>query len=124
MTIDILRGDIIDVDLSGAVGVEKQNDAKAGIRPCLVVQNDKGNEESPMTIVAPITDARQGKMLPVQVEVSAGELGFAGAKDSVIECGHIRTIDGDARVKSHRGKLHAAAMARVDTALAKSLGLK
>jgi mRNA interferase MazF len=124
MKIPVSRGNIIDVDLSGAIGVEKQNDAKAGTRPCLVVQNEKGNRHSPMTIVAPITDARQAKLLPVQVEVTAEELGFAGAKPSVVECGHLRTIDGDARVKTHRGTLSESAMKRVDKAIAVSVGLK
>ena len=123
MKIEVKRGDIIDVDLSGAVGVEKQNDAKSGGRPCIVIQNDVGNKFSPMTIVVPLTDARQNKLLPVQVAVTAVELGFPGSKDSVVECGHVRTIDGDARVRTHLGSLHPDALARVDAAVAISLGL-
>ncbi len=123
MKIAVKKGDIVDVDLSGAVGVEKQNDAKSGGRPCVVIQNNVGNKFSPMTIVAPLTDTRQNKLLPVQVEVTAAELGFAGSKDSVVECGHIRTIDGDARVRAHLGSVHPDALARIDQALAVSLGL-
>jgi mRNA-degrading endonuclease toxin of MazEF toxin-antitoxin module len=36
---------------------------------------------------------------------------------------HIRTIDGDVRVRQHLGTLDAEAMKRVDRALATSLGL-
>ncbi|HCF25211.1 MULTISPECIES: type II toxin-antitoxin system PemK/MazF family toxin [unclassified Novosphingobium] len=124
MKIPVKRGDIVDVDLSGAQGVEKKNDNRSGGRPCLVVQNDQGNKFSPMTIIVPLTDAKQNKLLPVQVAVTAAELGFRGAKDSVVECGHVRTIDGDARVRKFLGHLDDAAMDRVDQALAVSVGLK
>jgi mRNA interferase MazF len=87
--LDLVRGDVVQVDLDGAKGVEKQK-----VRPCVVVQNDVGNRVSPMTIVAPVTDDEQFKNLPVQVFVALGDLG-PGAKDSVIECGHLRTIDRD-----------------------------
>jgi mRNA interferase MazF len=123
MKTEVKRGDVVDVDLKGAVGVEKMNDRTSGGRPCVVVQNDIGNRFSPMTIVAPLTDAGQFKTLPVQVEVRAAELGFAGAKDSVVECGHLRTIDGDKRVRRHLGHLAPVAMRRVDQAIAISLGL-
>jgi mRNA interferase MazF len=124
MKIAVVRGDIVEVDLSGALGVEKKNDSRSGGRPCVVVQNDVGNRFSPMTIIAPLTDARQHKLLPVQVAVTAAELNFPGSKDSVVECGHVRTIDGDARMKAHLGSLDPAAMKRVDAALAVSVGLR
>ncbi|MBD3774318.1 MAG: type II toxin-antitoxin system PemK/MazF family toxin [Betaproteobacteria bacterium] len=124
MKIPVKRGDIVQVDLSGSTGVEKANDQYSGTRPCLVVQNDKGNQHSPMTIVVPLTDSKQNKLLPVQVAVKADELGFNGSKDSVVECGHVRTIDGDARVKAHLGTISSAALKRVDRALAVSVGLK
>lgn len=120
--IPLERGDIVEVDLSGAVGGEKQNHAVSGTRPCVVVQNQKGNLYSPLTIVVPLTDVAQFKNLPVQVQVSAAELG-AGGKDSVAECGHVRTIDRDARIKRVLGKIDPAALARVDSALGVSLGL-
>jgi mRNA interferase MazF len=116
--IAVTRGDIVYVDLRGAEGGEKQ-----GTRPCVVVQNDKGNQFSPLTIVAPITDQRQDKHLPVQVPVGAADLG-SWAKDSVIECGHIRTIDRDARIQKVVGHLSDAVMGQVDKAMAISLGLK
>jgi mRNA interferase MazF len=118
--VPIRRGDVVHVDLSGALGVEKQKS-----RPCVVVQNDGGNRASPMTIVAPISDQRQYKRFPQQVMVDAAELGPNG-KLSVVECGHLRTIDRDLRIDRKRGviaHLPAATMARVDDALRSSLGL-
>lgn len=123
MKIAIKRGDIVDVDLRGAEGVEKKNDVTSGGRPCVVVQNDAGNKFSPMTIVAPLTDQDQFKNLPIQVAVSAAELLFPNSKDSVVECGHLRTIDGDLRVRAHLGTIDPNAMKRVDQALAISIGL-
>lgn len=119
--IEIKRGDVVRVNLSGALGGEKHGDD----RPCVVIQNDVGNKYSPLTIVAPITDRRQDKHLPVQVPVDAAELG-AGGKDSVIECGHIRTIDRDVRINKERrvvATLSAETMARVDVAVKVSLGV-
>lgn len=116
----LLRGDVVYVDLSGATGNEKQ-----GRRPCVVVGNDGGNRVSPLTIVAPITDSGQHRGYPVQVFVSAADLG-PGAKDSVIECGHLRDIDRDIRIDHEVGvwcHLDDEIMERVDEALRASLGL-
>ncbi len=114
------RGDVVFVDLRGAEGGEKQ-----GPHPCLVVQNDGGNRLSPLTIVAPITDARQFKGYPQQVRVGAKDLGPNG-KDSVVECGHIRSIDRDARIDDTKGvwcHLPEGVMSQVDKALRSSLAL-
>ncbi|MFN8020842.1 MAG: type II toxin-antitoxin system PemK/MazF family toxin [Acidimicrobiales bacterium] len=119
--IEIRRGDVVRVNLSGALGGEKQGDD----RPCVVIQNDVGNKHSPLTIVAPITDRRQDKHLPVQVPVNAAELG-PGGKDSVIECGHIRTVDRDKRINRKLGviaTLPTETMTRVDAAVKVSLGV-
>jgi mRNA-degrading endonuclease toxin of MazEF toxin-antitoxin module len=78
-----------------------------------------------MTIVAPITDEDQFKGYPQQVIVEATELGPAG-KRSVIECGHLRTIDRDRRIDQARGvtaHLSVGTMAKVDNALRSSLAL-
>jgi mRNA interferase MazF len=118
--IALVRGDVVHVDLAGAIGVEKQD-----FRPCVVVQNDVGNRVSPLTIIAPITDERQYKGYPMQVPIAAAELG-QGAKDSVIECGHLRTIDRDARIDEERGvwcHLSDQMMALVDEALRVSLAI-
>lgn len=116
--IRITRGDVVVADLRGAEGTEKQSK-----RPCVVIQNDTGNQNSPLTIVAPITDQRQDKSLPVQVAVPAAELGPDG-KDSVIELGHIRTIDRDQRIERVVSRVSDATMAKVDAAIKVSLGLK
>lgn len=118
--LQIKRGDVVKVDLRGAEGGEKE-----GARPCVVVQNNGGNQGSPMTIVVPLTDVAQYKGYSQQVPVSAGELG-PGGKDSIAECGHIRTIDRDARIVSDvvLTTLAPAVMTRIDAGLRASLGLR
>lgn len=117
----IKRGDIIWVDFGEASGV-----AKGGEHPALVVQNDQGNSVSPMTIVVPLTDARQFKNLPVQVLLTSADTGLRN-KDSCVECGHILAIDRDAEILEERevvGHVSGVAMQRVDDALRVSLGLR
>ena len=114
----VSRGDIVLVDLRGAEGSEK-----VGIRPCVVVQNDRGNFALPLTIVVPITDARSKPRNRVLVPVLSEELGGLDSKDSVIDCGQIRTIDAPIRISRKLGALPASVMKRVDRALAVSLGL-
>ena len=119
--IHLVRGDVVWVDLRGAVGHEKQQ-----ARPCLVIQNDIGNTVSPLTIIMPITDAAQYKGFPMQVLLSAADLQVADAKDSVIEGGHIRSIDRDERIDATRGvwcHLSDEVMHKVDDALRASLSL-
>lgn len=122
MKTSVRRGDIVEVDLTGSVGFEKKNDGASNGRPCIVIQNDRGNIASQLTIIAPLNDASQNKDLPVQVLVTAAELG-PGGKDSVVECGHIRSIDGDQRIKRRLGTLALPAMQRVDDAIKISFGL-
>jgi mRNA interferase MazF len=115
--IPLQGGDVVLVDLRGAEGGEKQ-----GERPCVVVQNNKGNEVSPLTMVVPLTDEAQFKKLSVQVLVPAKALG-AGAKDSVAECGHIRTVDRDRRISKKLTTLSAETMGQIDKAIRVSLGI-
>ena len=114
------RGDVVWVDLRGAIGAEKQK-----TRPCVVVQNNVGNARSPLTIVVPITNGDTWRGYPHQVMVYASEL-WEGAVDSVIDTGHIRSIDKDSRISSGAGvlcRLGETRMIQVDRALQSLLGL-
>ena len=44
------KGEIWLVDLNGGIGSEQ-----GGVRPCLIMQGNRGCENSPATIVCPIT---------------------------------------------------------------------
>lgn len=123
--ISIRRGDIVYVDLAGATGGEKMNDAGAGGRPCVVVQNNAGNKASPLTIIAPLTDIGQFKGYPQQVKVTAAEVSAIGdaAKDSIVECGHLRSVDRS-RIQKNCGPIDKAVIPRLNVGLRASLGLK
>ena len=66
----IRRGQIYLANLEPIIGSEQ-----GGIRPVLIIQNNKGNKHSGTTIVAPITTRRIPNRLPVRGKLrSAAEL--------------------------------------------------
>lgn len=110
----IRRGDVVLVDLAGALGVVKKDK-----RPCVVVLNDRLNRNAPFTVVLPITDRRAWRKIPEQVLLSAADLG-PGGKDSVVSAAEIRQVDKH-QIDEARGvltRLPLAAMADIDAALA------
>jgi mRNA interferase MazF len=95
------RGDIYLVNFDPTVGAEIKK-----TRPALVIQNDIGNEYSPITIVAAIT-SRFESGLPLR---------------SAALLNQIRSIDRQRLVKP-LGHADAGTMNRVDQAIQISLGL-
>jgi len=116
MTGDVFlrRGDIWLVNFNPAQGSEQK-----GIRPALVIQNDVGNEVSPVTIVAAISTVT--KTYPINVEIKPSESGLE--KDSVIKLNQIRTIDKKRLIK-RLWRLDSSKMKAVNSALMLSLGLQ
>ncbi len=92
----------------------------ANVHPCVIVQNDVGNQHSALTIVVAVTSNLRVASLPVGVLVKAGEGGLA--HDSVLHCGHVYTVDKK-RLGKRLGQLSPGWMADVDRALACLLGL-
>lgn len=80
----IRRGDVYDADLSPVVGSEQ-----GGVRPVVVVQNDKGNRYSKTIIVAPISKKMSKPPIPTHVIFSDDSLSYV----SMILCEQLRTID-------------------------------
>lgn len=83
---DIKWGDVVYVDFTDNSRDSEQN----GIRPAIIIQNDKGNEHAPTTIVASIT-SQEKKPIPTHVMVKPYQSGLN--KVSTIMCEQIRTID-------------------------------
>lgn len=108
------RGEIYWADLNPVVGSEQ-----GGIRPVIIVQNDIGNRHSTTVIVAAITSSGKKAYLPVHVPITAEESGLA--RDSVVLLEQLRTLE-KSRLMGFLGRLKAEAMARIDRALALSLG--
>jgi mRNA interferase MazF len=114
---NVRRGDIVIVDLNPTEGSEQR-----GTRPCLVVQNDVGNENAPTTIVVPFTTSRGEQLYPFEVLVSADECSLR--EDSVALCSQIRTVSIEHRITDNIGSIPDSRMEEVDDALEYSLGLK
>lgn len=112
----VCRGDIFWADLDPVKGSEQGK-----TRPVLIIQNDIGNENSPVTIVACITTNLARKdYYPTNVFITAKETGLSS--DSVVLLNQIRTID-KTRLKSKAGHMPANKMLEVDEAIKISLNL-
>ena len=104
------RGEVYLLDFSPALGGEMKD-----LHPCLVIQNDIGNQASALTIVAAITSNLQVARLPVAVVVEPEESGLT--RKSVIH------LDKE-RLGKLIGRLPDSRMNSVDEATKVSLGLK
>lgn len=112
---EIYRGQIYYADLSPVVGSEQ-----GGLRPVLILQNDKGNKSSPTTVVAAITSRLYKRLYPTQVDLDPMDTGLHGA--SRVLCEQIRTID-KSRLKQWMGEVKEDKMALIDKAIKISLGV-
>ncbi|TMC36368.1 MAG: type II toxin-antitoxin system PemK/MazF family toxin [Chloroflexi bacterium] len=110
------RGEIWDVNWSPGRGAEQQ-----GIRPALIIQNDRGNTSPsyPLTIVASMS--RTERELPLHVRIAPSEEnGLTDFTD--VKCEQIMTIE-KSRLMRRRGGITSDELSRVDTALKLSLNL-
>ena len=80
----IKRGDVYYADLSPVIGSEQ-----GGVRPVVVVQNDKGNRYSKTIIIAPISKKMSKPPIPTHVIFRDDSLSYV----SMILCEQLRTID-------------------------------
>ncbi len=113
---DILRGDIYLVSFDPTVGYEIQK-----TRPALKIQNDIGNQSSPLTIVAAITSRVSSVPYPVEVVVEPTKTNGPSTQ-SAIRLDQIRTIDRQQLVK-RLGATDVPTMRKLDDAIKISLGL-
>lgn len=114
---NLSRGDIYEINLDPTKGSEIGK-----TRPAVVIQNNLGNQYSPITIIASITGAENiGKPYPVMVFIRAGEGGLS--KDSYVDCAQLRSVDIQHRLIRKLGCLEPDTMAKIDKALKLSLAL-
>lgn len=109
----IHRGDIFYANLSPIVGSEQ-----GGIRPVVVVQNEKGNRFSKTLIIAPISTRMTKPPLPTHVLLADNIL----QKSSMVLLEQVRTIDR-MRLSQWVTRLDPMTMQVIDQALRISLGL-
>jgi len=108
------RGDVYLVNLDPTLGSEIKK-----TRPAVIIQNDVGNQYSPVTIIAPITSGEE-TVYPVEVLVEAPEGGLSN--NSLVLLNQIRAVDKRRLVK-RLGTLKPETLRQVDRAITISLGL-
>jgi mRNA interferase MazF len=108
---EIKRGELWICDLNPVRGSEQ-----GGVRPCLVIQNNRGNKYSPTVIVAAITSQKK-KPLPTHVYIDTDSLPYR----SVVLLEQIRTVD-KSRLLNYSGRISDAQMKMVEHAIDVSLG--
>lgn len=114
-TMEYHRGDIVWADFGDTIGSEQ-----GGIRPAVVIQNEKGNQHSPCLIVAIMT-SKDKKPMITHVSVNpSSETGLKRPTTTMME--QIRTID-KSRILGWSGKLSDRMMECIDKAIAVSFGL-
>lgn len=112
----IKRGQIYLVDLSNGFGSEQ-----GGVRPVLVIQNNKGNKYSPTIIVACLTSKVYEKHhLPTHYSIPT----TVGLKyPSIVMMEQIKVID-KSRIIKYIGSVTPRFMKLLDKRLLISLGMK
>ena len=107
------RKDVYYADLSGSIGSEQ-----GGVRPVVIVQNDKGNKHSNTVIVAPVSSRLSKPPIPTHVMIPESII----HRSSMILLEQIRTLDKQ-RLGQWVCTLDDETMEQVDEALCVSLGL-
>lgn len=107
------RGDIWWVDLNPVVGSETGKE-----RPCLILQNDIGNQNGATTIVAPLLPGK--KTYPFVVNVTPTPQNGLDI-DRYINLSQIRTVDFQ-RIKNQQGVLEESYWPAIEKAVCIELG--
>jgi len=110
-----LRGEIWLASSGATEGSEQ-----AGIRPCVIVQNDKGNTSSRTTVVVPMTTAVSVEY-PFHVTLDVEETGLLHR--CTAKCEQIRTLSIPHRLIKLIGQLTPEAMFKLEKALLYELGM-
>ena len=113
---EIKRGDIFYADLSPVVVSEQ-----GGVRPVLIIQNNRGNRHSSTVLVAAITSKVGKADIPTHVFLEKEWKGMR--KDSVVMLEQIRTLDRS-RFKKYIGSVDPGTMEQVNQAIVVSMDLE
>lgn len=112
---DIKRGNLYYANLNPVIGSEQ-----GGIRPVVILQNNKGNKESTTVIVAPLTTKSEYiKRMPTHIRIPAFE---KLKQESIVMLEQIRVID-KLRLKNYLGSLSKVQMDAINKALLIELDL-
>ncbi len=114
----IQRGDIVKADINIMV----QGSIQGGIRPVVVVSNNKANKYSPVITIVPLsTKTGKKRYLPTHVEVPAF-LCVGLPKDSIALCEQVTAINTD-KIVEVMGKIDKDVMRQIAEALQVQIGV-
>lgn len=82
----VFQGEVYTCELWGSIGSEEGKQ-----RPCLIIQNDKGNKVSPTTIILPIS--KKKKKYPFQYTLFKKDYDFFDCEENTVLCEQVRCID-------------------------------
>lgn len=108
---EVRCGDIYMADLTVSEGCEQ-----SGVRPALVIQNNKGNTHAPTVIIAPISSRMHKAKFPTHVNLHCLQY------PSFVELEQIRTID-KRRLRNYMGRIDEATQEQVNQAIRISLAI-
>ena len=104
------RGDVYDARLNPTEGSEQR-----GTRPVVIVSRNAINDNSPVIVIVPLTDAANMKRpYPNNVHIPADEGGLS--MDSIALVGQVRAVDVS-RLLRRRGTLSAGTMRAIERPL-------
>ena len=113
---EVVRGDIFIADLDPVVGSEQ-----GGVRPVLIVQNNRGNRFSPTVTCAAMTSKRRHNARRAHVWVAARGSGLKS--ESLVLCEQISTLE-KRRLRAKAGHIGGMSLARVNRALMAALEIQ
>ena len=114
----IRRGDILYADL----GVQYQGSTQGGMRPVVVVSNNRANRHSMVITVVPLTTKIDKKQsLPTHVFVSAYRAEGL-ERHSVALCEQVTALNFD-RIIDHMGKVDEGTLDRITEAVQVQVGV-
>ena len=108
------RGELYYMDFGCKIGSQQ-----SGIRPVLIVQNDKGNYYSNTVIVAPITSKIKKLYMPTHVLLYPGCTGLKKASMVLLE--QITTVD-KAQLMDFLGRITEKDLMKINQAICISMG--
>ena len=113
----LARGQIVMAELPTS-----QGSVQGGLRPCVVVSNDKANKFSPVVICVPLSSNINKKKLPTHAIITPNEKSNRLKRASVALCEQIITITKDS-IRFATGKLSYEETERINECVKISLSL-
>lgn len=123
MLMDIRRGDVVTINLGNGIG-----DEKGGLRPAVILSNNKLNSHSDNVIIAPLTKCenkiqRNGRLRLLPAHIFLSKKFYTALKtSSIIQLEDIRSVS-KSRINNFITELSTETLKDVETKLEKLFGI-